>query len=39
MIFPRKEVKSHGTKRVIEGHFQPGDKIVVVDDILISGKV
>jgi uridine monophosphate synthetase len=38
MIFPRKEVKSHGTKRVIEGHFQPGDKIVVVDDILISGK-
>ncbi|MBD2005445.1 MULTISPECIES: bifunctional orotidine-5'-phosphate decarboxylase/orotate phosphoribosyltransferase [Cyanophyceae] len=38
MIFPRKEVKSHGTKRVIEGHFQPGEKIVVVDDILISGK-
>lgn len=38
MIFPRKEVKSHGTQRVIEGHFQPGEKIVVVDDILISGK-
>ncbi|MDY6784306.1 MAG: bifunctional orotidine-5'-phosphate decarboxylase/orotate phosphoribosyltransferase [Cyanobacteriota bacterium] len=38
MIFPRKEVKAHGTRRVIEGHFQPGEKVVVVDDILISGK-
>lgn len=37
MIFPRKEVKSHGTGRLIEGHFQPGEKIVVVDDIMISG--
>jgi uridine monophosphate synthetase len=38
MIFPRKEVKAHGTRRVIEGNFQPGETIVVVDDILISGK-
>ena len=38
MIFPRKEVKAHGTRRVIEGHFEPGEMIVVVDDILISGK-
>lgn len=38
MIFPRKEVKAHGTRRLIEGHFQPGETIVVVDDILISGK-
>ncbi len=38
MIFPRKEVKAHGTRRVVEGHFQPGETIVVVDDILISGK-
>ncbi|MEC4982841.1 MAG: bifunctional orotidine-5'-phosphate decarboxylase/orotate phosphoribosyltransferase [Oscillatoria sp. PMC 1068.18] len=38
MIFPRKEVKAHGTRRVIEGHFNPGEKVVVVDDILISGK-
>lgn len=37
MIFPRKEVKSHGTGRLIEGHFNPGEKIVVVDDIMISG--
>ncbi len=38
MIFPRKEVKVHGTRRLIEGNFQPGETIVVVDDILISGK-
>ncbi len=38
MIFPRKEVKAHGTRRVIEGNYEPGETIVVVDDILISGK-
>ncbi|HEY9741844.1 MAG TPA: bifunctional orotidine-5'-phosphate decarboxylase/orotate phosphoribosyltransferase [Coleofasciculaceae cyanobacterium] len=38
MIFPRKEVKAHGTRRVIEGNFQPGETVVVVDDSLISGK-
>ena len=38
MIYPRKEVKAHGTRRLIEGTFQPGEKVVVVDDILITGK-
>jgi len=38
MIFPRKEVKAHGTRKVIEGNFHPGEIVVVVDDILISGK-
>jgi uridine monophosphate synthetase len=38
MIFPRKEVKAHGTRRMIEGNFHPGETVVVVDDILISGK-
>ncbi|TAF03932.1 MAG: bifunctional orotidine-5'-phosphate decarboxylase/orotate phosphoribosyltransferase [Nostocales cyanobacterium] len=38
MIFPRKEVKAHGTRRVIEGNFHPGEIVAVVDDILISGK-
>lgn len=38
MIYPRKEVKAHGTRRLIEGNFQPGEKVVVVDDILITGK-
>ena len=38
MVFPRKEVKAHGTRKVIEGNFCPGETVVVVDDILISGK-
>lgn len=38
MIFPRKEVKAYGAKRLVEGHYEPGEQIVVVDDILISGK-
>jgi uridine monophosphate synthetase len=38
MIFPRKEVKAHGTRRMVEGNFQPGETVVVVDDILISGN-
>ena len=38
MIFPRKEVKAYGAGRLIEGHFQPEETIVVVDDILITGN-
>lgn len=38
MIFPRKEVKAHGTRRLVEGNFQAGETVVVVDDILISGN-
>ncbi len=38
MIFPRKEVKAHGTRRLVEGHFCKGETAVVVDDILISGN-
>ena len=38
MIFPRKEVKSHGTKKLVEGKFNKGETVVLIDDILISGK-
>lgn len=38
MIFPRKEVKAHGARRLVEGHFNPGETAVVVDDIFISGN-
>lgn len=38
MIFPRKEVKAHGTRRLVEGNFEAGETAVVVDDILISGN-
>lgn len=38
MIFPRKEVKAHGARRLVEGHYSAGETVVVVDDIAISGK-
>ena len=37
LIYPRKEVKAHGARRLIEGDFNEGDTVVVVDDILITG--
>ena len=37
LIYPRKEVKAHGARRLIEGDFEEGDRVVVVDDILITG--
>ncbi len=38
MIFPRKEVKAHGTRRLIEGNFHPGETAVVIDDLPLSGQ-
>ncbi len=37
MVYPRKEVKSYGTGRAIEGRFEPGERAVVVDDVITSG--
>lgn len=33
----RKEAKDHGTGRLIEGNFQAGDQVVVVEDVITSG--
>jgi uridine monophosphate synthetase len=38
LIYPRKEVKAHGARRLIEGDFEDRDLVVVVDDILITGN-
>ncbi|OGN73687.1 MAG: orotate phosphoribosyltransferase [Chloroflexi bacterium GWB2_49_20] len=37
MIYPRKEIKEHGTKAVIEGEYHPGETIVVIDDLATTG--
>jgi orotate phosphoribosyltransferase len=33
----RKESKGHGTKRFIEGPVQPGDSVVIVEDVVTTG--
>ena len=33
----RKEPKDHGAGRLIEGNFNPGDAVVVVEDVITSG--
>src|SRR5689334_915937 len=37
MIYPRKEVKTYGTKAEIEGQYQAGETAVVIDDLTTTG--
>src|SRR6478752_3133466 len=33
----RKDAKQHGTRKRIEGNFRPGDRVIVVEDVITSG--
>jgi len=33
----RKDIKSHGTQSAIEGSVKPGDKVVIVEDVVSTG--
>ena len=37
MIYPRKEVKTYGTKAEIEGDFHAGETALVIDDLATTG--
>ncbi len=37
MIYPRKEIKEYGTKASIEGDYQSGEQIVIIDDLATTG--
>jgi orotate phosphoribosyltransferase len=33
----RKDAKDHGTKNSIEGNIKPGEKVVIIDDVITTG--
>lgn len=37
MVYPRKEAKTHGTSQMVEGVFQPGQRTVLLEDVITSG--
>jgi uridine monophosphate synthetase len=37
MVYPRKEAKEYGTKAEIEGEYQAGETIAVIDDLATTG--
>ena len=37
LVYPRKEAKAYGTRAEIEGEFQPGETVVVIDDLATTG--
>ena len=37
-IYVRPEPKSHGRQNQIEGHFEPGQRVVVIEDLISTGK-
>lgn len=38
LIYPRKESKEYGTGRLIEGAYNSGDRVLLVDDVITSGS-
>ncbi len=36
LIYPRKEVKEYGTGATVEGGFNPGETVVLIDDLVTS---
>lgn len=37
LVQPRKVVKDHGTKSAVEGAFEPGDHVILIDDLITKG--
>jgi uridine monophosphate synthetase len=38
MIYPRKEAKDYGTLAEIEGEYEPGERVVLIDDLATTGE-
>jgi uridine monophosphate synthetase len=37
LVWPRAQPKEHGTSARVEGRWQPGDRVVLIDDVITSG--
>lgn len=37
LLYPRREAKDYGTKKLIEGAFRSGETVVVLDDLVTTG--
>jgi orotate phosphoribosyltransferase len=37
LVLVRKEPKGYGTSKQIEGHFEPGDRVTVIEDVVTTG--
>lgn len=37
LVQPRKVVKDHGTKSSVEGAYEPGDHVILIDDLITKG--
>lgn len=37
LVYVRKEVKHHGREKMVEGMLTPGDKVLLVDDVITTG--
>ena len=37
LIYPRKEAKAHGLGKDIEGAWQPGERVIVIEDLITKG--
>lgn len=37
LCYARKEAKEYGTKKLIEGEYHPGERVVLIDDVITDG--
>ncbi|KHJ79917.1 hypothetical protein OESDEN_20421, partial [Oesophagostomum dentatum] len=37
LIIVRKEAKAHGTKKLVEGLYKKGDKVIIIEDVVTTG--